>query len=135
MPRLRGYAREYVTVLPSTFLWRYPSSTATRQTALAFWVVVISGIPRFTMSLVPIPSPWALIASRTSAAKRSLSSLALLVCLARGLVMLASILPSTSTTSGLSSQRLIARARASARVIPLFLVAIVTTFLPRRGYF
>jgi len=111
--------------LPFTHLVSKPISHATRATAAAFCVVVISGMPRATMSLVVMPSPCALTASRTLRARFSLATRALLTALARGLVSWSCIFLSTATTSALSVQRSIAKAIASARVMPLFLVAIV----------
>ena len=110
--------------LPFTHLVSKPISHATRATAAAFWVVVISGIPRATKSLVLMPSPLAVTAACSFLARLSFATRALETALARGLVSWACILVSTSTTSALPSHALMAKAIASARVMPLFLVAI-----------
>lgn len=110
--------------LPFTHLVSKPNSHATRATAAAFCVVVISGIPRATKSLVLIPSPRSTTAACSALARFSFARRALETALARGLVSWACILVSTSTTSALPSHALIANAIASARVMPFCLVAI-----------
>ena len=110
--------------LPFTHLVSKPISQATRATAAAFCVVVISGMPRATKSLVLMPSPRSITAAWSFLARPSFATRALETALARGLVSWTCILVSTSTTSAFPSHALIAKAIASARVMPLFLVAI-----------
>ena len=110
--------------LPFTHLVSKPISHATRATAAAFWVVVISGIPRATKSLVLMPSPRSTTAAWSFLARPSFATRALETAFARGLVSWACILVSTSTTSALPSHALMANAIASARVMPFCLVAI-----------
>ena len=74
------------------------------------------------MSLVLMPSPWALIASRTLAARFSLALRALETALARGLTSCSCIFFKTSLTSGRSLVRSMAMAMACARVMVFLLM-------------